>query len=186
MRKVQLSKKTIFIISLIIFVAAAFFIFQFVLNEKTLPKKPLSVHATVLNAPKSLAELKSGASLIVSGEVVSQREPSTFAVASEVKVNQTHKGNKYDSLTVFQLGQINEETIMEEGKTYLLFLNSQEDGVEENFHIVGDQHGLFYTDKKGNLHAEHQLMQEEMNLAFHNSVSYHKKNKSKFELWLEE
>ncbi|REK76019.1 hypothetical protein [Paenibacillus paeoniae] len=180
------SKKIMLVISIVLIAAVSILLYQHVFKEKTLSKKPLSVHATVLYAPQTLSELKSDASLIVFGEVVSQHEPSTFAVASYMEIKDTLKGKPYDFIRVYQVGQMNEETVMEKGKKYLLFLNDQENGVEGSFHIVGANHGLFYVDKKGNLYAEHELMQKELEDTFQTSVSYNKKKKSAFEQWLAE
>jgi len=129
--------------------------------------------------------MKDSAYVIAVGEVVSQHEPSRVAVGSVIQINKVYKGNPQEEIIVTQVGQINEETVLEQGKTYLLFLGDQE--VENTYYVKGGEQGIILIDNEV-LKPQDYIMKEDLNKRFNEEVTFNinAKSTSEFEKWLSE
>lgn len=154
-------------------------------GSPTPPKKPLSVHATMLDYTYDIKEMRDESDLIVVGEVISQYEPSRATVGSVVRVNKVFRGEQSDEIVVFQFGQINEETVIEPNKTYLFFLGSQ--NIEGQYYTKGGEQGIFLIDN-GILRPQDIIMKEEFETKFNEEdvFNINAKSTSEFEKWLTE
>lgn len=148
-------------------------------------KKPLSVDGLVIDFNADIEAMRDQSYVIAAGKVVSQHETSRVAVRSVVQLNKVYKGNPLDEINVTQLGQINEETVLEQSKTYLLFLGDQ--GVENTYFVKGGEQGIFLIDNEILKPQEH-VMREDLKRKFNDEVVFNMnaKSSSEFEKWLTE
>ncbi|KOP66782.1 hypothetical protein AMS62_17225 [Bacillus sp. FJAT-18019] len=154
-------------------------------ETSTPPKKPLSVHASYSDFNVDLEAMKDSAYVIAVGKVVSQHEPSRVAVGSVIQINKVYKGNPQEEIIVTQVGQVNEETVLEPNKTYLLFLGDQE--VENTYYVKGGEQGIFLIDNEI-LKPQDYIMKEDLKKRFNEEVTFNinAKSTSEFEKWLSE
>ncbi len=95
---------------------------------------------------KNIKEMKQTTSYIIYGKVKKVTESSSVAVKTTVDILETYKGN-LDSKTIEikQIGKVGEAEVLEEGKSYILFLNENGDD-EATFFIRAGIEGVFEVD----------------------------------------
>lgn len=149
------------------------------------PKKPLSVEGSLVDYTYDINDMRDQSDMIAVGKVVSQQNSSRVSVGSVVQISKIFKGKPLDEIVVIQLGQVNEETVIEPGKSYLFFLGDQ--GVENKYFPKGGIQGLFLIDNEI-LIPQDDIMMKELTDSFGEEVTFNAnaKSTSSFERWLTE
>lgn len=101
------------------------------------------VEATYNDGSASISEMKKNADQIVIGKVISQKQFSSVSVVSTVAVSKTSKGRHFDTIDVYQLGNLGGSDILNTDNEYILFLGYQGASHENKFYIKGGIQGSF-------------------------------------------
>lgn len=102
-----------------------------------------NVEATYSDMSRTLKDMKKSSDSIILGKVVEQKQYSDVSVASTVEVDKTYKGKSYDTVTIFQLGKIGDNSILTVDSEYVLFLGFQFDASKNDYYIKGGEQGAF-------------------------------------------
>ena len=112
-----------------------------------IPEEFNAVHGLYGDPSDSIADMNKSTNHIVYGEVESVEESSEVAVAVSLKVLESYKGTLEEnkSIKIAQIGKVGGDEVLEEGKQYVLFLNSN-NTEEPSYYIRAGVEGVFEVD----------------------------------------
>ena len=114
-------------------------------------KENIQINALFGDGSKSFKEMKNRSVLVGVFKVIKVEQVSEFAVAAKVQTLKTWKGKTAEQIIIPQIGQIEDGEVLDEGKTYVLFLDYDTPG---KMHILGGLEGLFTVkDSKAYTHS---------------------------------
>ena len=88
----------------------------------------------------SFKEMKNKSTVVGLFEVIKVEQVSEFAVAATVQSLKIWKGKAPERIVIPQIGQVEDGEVLDEGKSYVLFLAPDAPG---KMHILGGIEGLF-------------------------------------------
>lgn len=125
------------------------------------------IDAAYMDGSGTLQEMKEKSDLIIIGKPVSVFEQRKYGVLSNIQVMETLKGNKYDTIKIYQLGAVDENLnsigdVLQFNQTYFLFLGKQQDGQPDTFYVKAGLQGAFLQGKDKQLSTGDQTMSEQL------------------------
>lgn len=114
-------------------------------------KETMEINALYNDGSKSFKEMKNKSVIVGVFKVINVEQVSEFAVAATVQTLKTWKGKAAEQIIIPQIGQVEDGEVLDEGKTYVLFLDYDAPG---KMHILGGLEGLFTVkDSKAYTHS---------------------------------
>lgn len=109
-------------------------------SQTEVQKPMMRIDALYNDGSSSFDEMNDKSSVAGVFRVVKVKQVSEFAVAATVQTIKIWKGKAAFQIFIPQIGQVEDSEVLDEGKSYVLFLASDAPG---KMHIVGGFDGLF-------------------------------------------